>query len=288
MYEEIIYIMIGVYYETWSSVELPSINADVVYLAFCNPNTQYLSSNSFDGTGLEFTKSFAEVKTWIQGMAASGKKVMLSVGGGSYPYPKSVPVNFNAIQRLAGDLGCSGIDIDWEPNDGIGSKDDFGPIIAGFRKGYSGNLSAACWSTGAYGPQAGDTFKGMNIAGLESNGSMLNWINIMAYDAGSNYDPCGAYDCYRIYFKGQILVGFELGKQGWGNDLLTIDKVKRVCTYLKNDDGVFVWGWGSDSTGTPNLDTVLATASSILGPQKVPATFTCPNCSVRLEVLQIK
>jgi hypothetical protein len=33
-------------------------------------------------------------------------------------------------------------------------------------------------------PVSGDQYRGMNIAGLVTHGSYLDWLNIMAYDCG--------------------------------------------------------------------------------------------------------
>ena len=172
---------IAVYWESWNTNDMSTVPATVgiVYLAFADPNTTYTSGQkTFTGTGLDFSSSFATIQTQISTLKAKGTKVILSVGGSDLFYP----ANFNAKSVVAfmTDLGCQGCDIDWEPADGVASSAQFGPIIAAYRAVNSTMyLTAACFSVGAFGPQSGQTFYGMNIPGIESNGNQLSWINIM-------------------------------------------------------------------------------------------------------------
>lgn len=247
--------MIGCYYESWGNYNLAGIDPRirVVYLAFAIPSGSYKKGSlSFAGTGLSFGVSFTKVAQDIEFLNSKGVIVMLSVGGGGSPYPSNFQPGW--VHDLVADLGCDGIDIDWEPPTGAAMDGEFGPLIRSFKQGSKGYLSAACWSTGAYGKN-GDTFQGMNIKGIEMAGSLLDWINAMTYDAGKTFDPLGALACYRIYYKGQINLGIELGMQGWGDKLISIADVEKYWAWVKKEGnmGAFFWSYKKDTTGSPSL-----------------------------------
>jgi chitinase len=215
---------IGAYWQTWSDrwasdVKQHSLaNIDpmvnVVFLAFARPNSSYKKGqNSFEGTGLEFCNEFKTVVAAIRILKERGVVVMLSVGGGSYPFDYFTPY---AIVDLANDLGVDGIDIDWEDNRGKAADMELGPIIHNMRQAYSGLISAAVFSVGAYsnGELPPSDYTGMCIAGLKSNGHHLDFVNIMSYDAGPTYDPKKAFKAYRDIYKGPLLLGLEVGLLG--------------------------------------------------------------------------
>jgi hypothetical protein len=192
---------------------------NVVYLAFANPNGKL---GGLIASGLNFTSPMEVIIEDIKELKARGVVVMLSVGGATYLFPNG----FDALEmvKLANYMGCNGIDIDWEPNDGNTKQWD--GIIQTFHdrieseKGVCKLLSAAVWSTGCMQPVAGDMFKGMNISGLVNKGAYLNWLNIMAYDCGppEQISPLGSFYTYRVYYSGPLCMGFEVGKMGWGKD----------------------------------------------------------------------
>ena len=260
------------YYETWSArwtdtpgkMDLANIdNADVVNIAFVLPGCRYaLGQKTFENTGLNFSQDFQVVHDAIQ-LLRKKAKVMLSVGGASY----SDWSTFNpiAIWSLKKDLGCDGIDIDWEG----GAKDaakltGFVKQMAQFKGPY---LSIAAFSTGAY-TDGEDWYSGVCIPVLKECGASLSWINIMAYgfkkltkDAGKDYDPIKAFAAYRKLYKGRIFLGCEIGVQGWGNALLTYDNVHEYLTFLSSDSkpGIFVWAYySSAAAGLPKCKDVLS------------------------------
>lgn len=290
MYETyIIMSKIGVYYETWSDkwtsdfTKSGLYNLDplvtIVYLAFAKPECSYVAGqNSWIGTGLNFSSDWSVVKSSIEALKKRNVTVMLSVGGGSY---WSGPKTFNAQNCVAlmNDLGCDGIDIDWE---GYASRDyeltdcikKLKPLMG------SKKISFAGFSTGAYGKD-GDTYKGSAIDAMTKQGSNVDWINIMAYDAGKKFDPLGAFAAYQVYYKGPLLLGFEVGKQGWGDDLLTIDEVEKNCEVVKaqgSQNGIMIWSYQkSNDNLTPSTKEVIAKASQIFStaskPPPVDSTF---------------
>lgn len=180
--------MIAAYFPSWSSPwtsdaskmdlalipdNYPGINC--VNISFAQPDMTY-TKGSFSGTGLEFSQDFQVVVDAIEILKNKGSVVMLSVGGGSY-WSRKKTTNIDAWIALANDLGCSGIDIDWE----VGVQDASSLTAAIF---YLHNaspdhfLSFAGFSTGAYGAD-GDIYKGMAIDAMTKVGSYVDWINIM-------------------------------------------------------------------------------------------------------------
>jgi GH18 family chitinase len=250
--------MIGVYFQSWSSkwvanyqdMDLthldPRIN--IVYLAFAQPQSTY-SNYSWDGTGLDFSHDFATVQKAIDSLVARKVQVILSVGGSDYPWTN---YTLNSIQ-LAKDLGCTGIDIDWEPSTGYQASSQLSEIINAF-SGHGLTVSLAAWSTGAYPPMEGDMYSGMNITGIKEQGHNLNWINIMSYDAGSDYKPLCALSAYRSIFKGPLYLGGEIGTQSWGNALLSTQDIWTWAKAVKAENvknGLFFWSLQSTALNTP-------------------------------------
>jgi len=235
----------GAYLGSWSckwtssakDSDLANIkNANIVYISFAFPDCKYkLGQNSWDGTGLLFSSDFAVIKEAIKILKSKGVVVMLSIGGASYPFSR----NFNAdgAANLVKDLGLHGIDIDWENHS---EKESFGKYIAETRRALGDNyaVSTAAFSVGAYGegkfanqPPSGD-HTGMNLAGLKSNGKQLDWINIMTYDASDVFDPTMAYNAYRSYYAGPLMIGGEVPPEAWGGHVLNLDKVKNILRHL--------------------------------------------------------
>jgi chitinase len=287
---------IGAYFQTWSTtwvsdpakMDLAQIkDASIVYLAFAKPDMTY-TRNSFSGTGLSFSQDFGVVKGAIDILKKRGILVMLSVGGGAdWSSPKKC--NYDSWVNLMNDLGCAGIDIDWE----VGCSDEkaLTEAIKTIRSKSGCKISFAGWSTGAFGKN-GDNFQGMNIHAMINAGSMVDWINVMCYDAGTSFDSRGAISAYRIYYKGPLVLGFEVGNQAWGGARLQIDEVKRNCEWIKNENlknGVFLWSWqkGNDGISVSGRE-VIDTAKSIFGGVVVPPVtkteFACPSCKTKLTV----
>jgi len=275
----------SVYFESWASkwttdgqkMDLalihesqPSVN--IVNLAFASPTGKYKKGSfTFEDTGLQFSQNFSVVKQAIAVLTSNHCKVVLSVGGSDYPYNATPPyANYQDMVDLASDLGCTGIDIDWEPAKGYSASADFGPLIAAFRRVMPTSmfLSAAVWGTGAYPPKPSDLWSGLNTVGLRTHGGQLNCINIMAYDAGTvptDFDPQKSFASYRSIYKGAICLGIEPGPMGWGNYLTTQKDVVDACTCVKKDGngGIFIWSWYKDTKGSPSVAEIIQTAKSI-------------------------
>jgi chitinase len=238
----------------------------IVNLSFVQPACVYVvGQNSWRGTGLDFSQDFWVVREAIQIIRRKGIKVMLSVGGGSYWSDSNVVFNPKGCVALMYDLGCDGIDLDWE----VGEKFDWQltnairdlkPLMP-----HDKYISFAGTGTGAFGKN-GDNFQGMNIHAITNQGGNVDWINIMAYDAGK-FDAIGALECYRIYYKGPLLVGFEIGDQAWGGYKTTLGDVVNVCcrTLKENPtNGIFIWCLHKDPAGTPTVNDILTVAACLV------------------------
>jgi len=282
----------SVYFDTWgapwvsdaSQSDLAKMQVNVVNLAFANPGMHYTKGQfNFDGTGLQFSWDFQVVKQAILLLKQKSTKVMLSVGGASYSFDY---YNVQNVVALAVDLGCDGIDIDWEPTSY--KPDQLRDILILTRQHCKGLLSFAGWSTGCFDPVGGDLYRGLNIQAIKDCSEIISWINIMAYDAGKDFDVKASYDSYKKYFKKQVYVGFQVGPQGWGDALLTLEDVDKTCNFILPGDGCFVWSWYKQ--GKPTCYQVLTRIKQGLWnniPQVPPVKFsfkcTCSNCGKSLE-----
>jgi hypothetical protein len=268
---------IGTYYQSWSApwvsrgedLDLSKIASpvNVVYLSFCTADCTYVKgSNSFGGTGLAFSSDFAVVKKSIEILKNKGVVVMLSVGGATYPF---TTYNARNVADLCNDLGCHGIDIDWEDEHGF---ERFGKLISDTRNALpDGCVSTAAFSVGAYGEgnfvnsPPGSSRTGMNIQGLKSDGEKLDWINIMSYDASPIFDPIESFKAFRSFYKGPLLIGEEVPPEAWGGNVITLDAVKRHSEYVR-DSGVYggIFTWSYQKQGTPSSREILDVANSVL------------------------
>lgn len=258
--------VIGVYFETWScpwtakaetlqlSLLSPVINT--VFLAFALPNCSYVAgSNSFTGTGLQFSSDFSVVKGSIGILHKRGVKVLLSVGGATYPFVKFNP---KSIAALVTDLNLDGVDLDFEMIATNENKNLLVKIIEDMKNALNVNsknslLSLAAFSVGAYGtgkfigaPPQGSPYEGLCIPAVTQKGNLLNFINIMGYDASNAYSVTQGFDSYRAIYKGSINVGCEVPPESYGGHVITLSEVDKYCHYIKNDsvnNGLFVWSY---------------------------------------------
>jgi mannan endo-1,4-beta-mannosidase len=268
---------IGTYYQSWSAPwastgeahDLSKISSpiNIVYISFCSADSGYIKgSNSFAGTGIQFSSEFGVIKKAVEILRKRGVIVMLSVGGATYPF---TTYNAKNVADLCNDLGCNGVDIDWEDEHGF---ERFGSLISSTREALpNGCISTAGFSVGAYGegnfasspPASSRT--GMNIQGLKSNGHQLDWINIMSYDASNVFNPIESFKAYRSFYKGPLLIGGEVPPEAWGGHVIDLDQVKKEAEFLKSqgpENGYFTWSY--QKQGTPNSKEILDTAFGIL------------------------
>ena len=315
---------VGIYFTTWDSkwvstfeeMDLAKFEAPVtiVNLSFVDPGCTYTrGQQTFGGTGLQFPESsgyyFQKVKQAIGIIRRKGIKVMLAVGGGAY---WSSPKKFNGpnIVALMNDLYCDGIDIDWEH--GYSEAHVLTDVIKNLKPLMGQKkISFAGFSTGANpnSGQAWDKYSGMNIDALQNQGHNVDWVNVMLYDAGEGFDGRKAnehYLNYRKYYSGPLLYGFEVGRHGWGGEILYKNEAEAAIKFVADQglkNGIFIWSDKKD--GSPGVSTseILQLASThFVKPSPVPdppaptvpdtiktvkAAFVfkcvCPNCGFHLE-----
>ena len=266
---------LGAYFCSWSSnwsatsssSDLSNIdtNINIVYLSFVTPACSYeKNSKNWIGTGLDFSSEFQVIQESIKKLQERGVIVMLSVGGATFTFDVFKPEN---ISNLVIDLGCDGVDLDWEDVQGIAASSKLGKIIQDMKDFLPNGLllSLASFSTGAYGfdefenalPKSQNT--GMCIEGIQKSGHLLDWINIMSYDAGNTYDPLLAFKAYRKYFTGPLMLGAEVPPEAWGGHLITLSEVEKYVNCIlddeQNNNGIFVWSYKKN--GSPSCQNII-------------------------------
>lgn len=293
---------IAVYYTTWNATwvskkeDLDLYNLKkkypgltTVYISFAKQDLVYArGQNNFDRTGLQFSMDFNIVKESIKYLKSLGVVVMIAFGGGSY-WSYNTVFNEFGIANLVYDLEVDGAELDYEiSGDGkllTDAVQKLRPLIPGRF------ISIAGFSTGAYAPDG--IYSGMNIDCLTKCGDLINWVNLMAYDAGNpnDYSPINALKAYRKIYKGPILMGFLIGQPGWGGYLLTSEDVAKNATFAAMENsinGAFIWA--DKKSGTPSDVSVISQITSIfkvnnsLPPSQPLPVFpanlkiTCPVC----------
>jgi hypothetical protein len=288
---------IAVYYTSWNATwvskkedldlynlkkKYPSVNC--VYISFAKQDLIYRrGQNSWDGTGLQFSMDFNIVKDSIKYLKSLGVVVLIAFGGGSY-WSYNTVFNEIGVANLVYDLDADGAELDYEISGNGALLTDavfkLRPLIPGRL------ISIAGFSTGAYEPNG--IYSGMNIDCLTKCGHLINWVNLMAYDAGppDSYNPIEALKAYRKIYKGPILMGFLIGQPGWGGYLLTSADVARNASFAASENiknGAFIWA--DKKTGPPTDIEVVAQIASIFKVQSAPVI---PAGPVKVEELKIK
>jgi chitinase len=245
------------YFESWISEDRGGFDADlvnipasvtIVMLAFMKPDAQYLGNLQLAGTGLEFKYSGSVLRDSITELRKRnpGVKIYISVGGETYANWSKL--NAQAIARFVQDFGLNGVDVDFEPSDpgcvqtdtSISCKTDalLGQSVTELRSNLprAVKISLTCGATGAFGE---GKWKDSNPTGGPDYGTMVQFLsspdaraidmlNLMAYDAGTRYDPLEGLDAFQHYYSGPIVLGFTPPPEAWGGHAYT----KREVTEL--------------------------------------------------------
>jgi chitinase len=247
------------YYESWlaratgaSDEELAArvpASVTIINLAFMRPDARYLGNVDLSGTGFEFQYGGRVLKDSIGKLkqARPETKVLASVGGERYTNWASL--NVTAIARFVYEFGLDGVDVDFEPP-APGCKESGGRVLCevdGLLSHVINQLREALprpaiialtsVSTGAFGEGAwqralprGGPYYGMMLGLLRNpvGRDQIDLVSIMAYNAGSRYDPLVSYEAYRNYYRGPILIGFTPPPESWGDHAYTDQEVKAV------------------------------------------------------------
>jgi chitinase len=248
------------YYESWlanakvdGSIDsmlagLPA-SINVVDLAFMRPDARYEGNLDLSHTGLEFPYDGKVLANSIEQLRKRnpGTKILISVGGqADRQWDHFAPA---AIARFVADFRLDGVDLDFEP-DSPDCQQTAGKVVCKtdgllarsvealrFFLPRPAIISLAGLSTGAFGegpwessqPKGGAAY-GILLDFLQDPEalSQIDLLSIMAYDAGSGYDPIEGYSAYRNYFGGPILIGFTPPPEDWGDHSYSSDEVRAV------------------------------------------------------------
>ena len=107
---------------------------------------------------------------------------------------------------------------------------------------------------------------GVEIPVLQQSGAILDFVNVMSYDAGPiqksgpypGFDSRTAIEAYAKYVpKNKIALGIELGDQ-WGNFKTSLAEAKMYATYVQQNGffGCMFWSYNRDVqsiSGAPDL-----------------------------------
>lgn len=257
------------WYQSWSdrwtganTDELAKVDPKYTYinLSFVTPNCMYTKGQkSWVGTGLEFTDSFLAITGAISLLHIQGAKVLLSVGGAAYGNWKDFDFRLAALLALVEDLGCDGIEIDYEGDNAKATElesifktcsripDKLEVWLAGFSVGAYQNNEP---------PQS--KFTGLSIPAVQRYAYLIDGINIMSYDAGPSFDPIQSYKAYRAIFKGPINIGMEVPPEAWGGHVLTTDEIKKIVAFAKTEKNTGICIWSIQKQGTPSSSDILS------------------------------
>jgi chitinase len=245
------------YFESWISNTGDNFDTDlinvpkgvtIVMLAFIRPDAQYSGNLELSGTGLEFGYSGPTLRNSILELRKRNPsvEVFLSIGGESYI--RWDKLNVAGIARFVRDFELDGVDIDFEPPDpgcvqtstSISCRTD--PLLQRtvneLRRDLPKpvRLSLTSGATGAFGdgewkysgPTGGPDY-GTMVQFLRSPAAReIDFVNIMAYDAGEEYDPLEGLEAFQHYYSGPILLGFSPPPEAWGDHAYSKKELKDI------------------------------------------------------------
>jgi hypothetical protein len=112
----------------------------------------------------------------------------------------------------------------------------------------------------------------------------LDLLNVMSYDAGSEYNPVTAYKAFRHYFDNTIVMGIETPPEAWGDHVWTVDGIQAVATEIKahskgNNDGMMLWSMQLQSAQTsdtnPNMPSGNLSAKTVCNSLRLASASVC-------------
>lgn len=235
---------------------------DVINISFALPekNGTLLWNDVVKGDG----GNYQTTKNIIEELKKQGKKVIIAVGGATahnwnLENPQAIKTLAENIKKFVDEYGLNGVDIDYEMLDPL-KRAKVADLIVDLRKLMPQNqylLSYAAWSIGAYGNEnAGHTHPewaggnaGIDIKILKEAGHLLDYVNVMSYDAfdpSKHYNPIEAIEAYKSLMGSadKVVLGLELGNQGWPENTKTTTKdVQPWVEYAAKNGfgGVMFW-----------------------------------------------
>ena len=237
-----------------------------VVISFVKPDLVFdENSNTFTGTGIQFSSNFDHVKLAIKALKNKGVKVTLAIGGATYnewsaiakEKGKSIAttVHKKALVSLIRALDVDGLDVDYEISgvDQNNVEQYYNSIISLHEVASETYtiLTIAGWSTGAdctdltktdtycqnklsfWGGNAGRerlVFNKLNANGYDVN-KLFNYVSIMSYDGSfKRFDPVDLYQSYQSIYAGKLAIGFELASEAWGGaELVSTNSEAMQC-----------------------------------------------------------
>ena len=271
------------YFPTWTSSNLVYGKIDlitkvpayinVLNIAFMKPDCQYNGNLDITGTGLLFTSAGIVFKNSVAALKAKnlGTKILISIGGASYN--NWAGFNEQAIANFIKDFGLDGVDLDFEPDssscstvNGVFSCTNdaqFIDIVTRARKAVPSPLllSVIGKHTGAYGygafenslPKTSNGGTAVNL--LKSPiAQSIDWINVMAYNAGTTYNSSEALLAYNSLLPGKIVIGAEVPPEAWGTHAISVSETTNLADFVNNNNGlgIMIWSIRKIPTGTPS------------------------------------
>jgi chitinase len=245
------------YFESWLHGPANNLDPDlinvpkavtVVMLAFIKPDAQYSGNLQLAGTGLEFSYSGAMLRNSIAELRRRNPAVKIFISVGGETYVRWHKLNTPAIARFVQDFELDGVDIDFEPSDpgcvkangSISCRTD--PILHSAVTELRDNLpktvelSLTSGATGAFGegewkdsgPTEGPDYGAMVQLLRSPAARNIDFLNVMAYDAGNDYDPLEGLEAFQHYYSGPILLGFTPPPEAWGNHAYSKEEVNYI------------------------------------------------------------
>lgn len=267
------------YYESWSEpwvgdgskARLANVApyVGVIILSFAQPDARHAPGGGLDGSGLQLPYDAATLKQALAALRARSPetKVLLAVGGATYT--NWAGLDGKAIAQLVADFGLDGVDVDYEPVNpackvvggrvACATDAEFLAVVKALRAAVPRPLllSIAAWSTGAYGegrfaaaPPGGD-YTGLSVNLLRAAGGELDFINLMAYDAGNAYSPSQALEAYQALYAGPVMVGVEVPPEAWGGHTTSLDEIDAIAGHVggMNAGGMMLWSLQKQPNG---------------------------------------
>ncbi|KDD74379.1 hypothetical protein H632_c1356p0 [Helicosporidium sp. ATCC 50920] len=248
-----------------------------VLLSHMRPDSQYKGGVTFKGTGLRFRSDAAVVKDAIALLKKKNPhtKVLLSVGG--FLYDSWDELNVPAIVEFVKAFGLDGVDLDYEPATAdcnlieekmqCDTDDQYIGIIKALREALPRPyiLANAVLYVGAYGEgewanqEPLSLYTGLAIAPLRQAGEALDLLLLMAYDGGESFVPEDALAAYGQLFKGDILLGVEVGPESWSHHVIDMPTIDRLSDFVKarGTAGMMLWhAYKQADPGTPTSNEV--------------------------------
>lgn len=251
--------MFAVYFESWISETHNGLDNDLanvptsvthVMLAFMSPDARYAGNFQLAGTGLNFNYSGSVLHDSIQALRVRNPNIKIFVSVGGEAHTNWDELDASRIASFVRDFGIDGVDIDFEPpnsecvqtalsiscqTDRL-LQDSVSKLRASLPR--SVEISLTCGATSAFGegrwrdsgPKGGPSY-GLMVRFFHSpRANEINLLNIMAYDAGTNYNPLEALEAFRHYYGGPVLMGFSPPPEAWGDHSYS---TQEVATLLK-------------------------------------------------------